>query len=337
MSTLILILIGFVVLTLLLVALCVVSMWMLFTKAGVPGWASIVPFYSNVKMIEIVNKPLWWVMLSFVPFVNIVIFVILVRRLAGVFGKGAWFTVGMIFLPFIFYPILAFGSAQYKNTYPPAKPMSEATKWSLIAAFFVMLYWGVMFTAGFSNTGVKPLSIINSATGGYATDGIYVYLNDNVISGAQASSFRMVGDTDYAVDNWSVYYGGTLIPGQSSEDFKVLHDTVYAKGSENAYYAGKVIPMADVSSFTALDSIFAKDSSEVYADGSPISADPASFMSSSPNSGYGQDTQHVYYDGTVVSGADPASFMVESGYLGSTISYDAKDKKHYYNAGEVVK
>lgn len=35
-------------------------------------------------------------------------------RIANAFGKGAGFAVGLIFLPFIFFPILAFGDAEYQ-------------------------------------------------------------------------------------------------------------------------------------------------------------------------------------------------------------------------------
>ncbi len=96
-----------------LIILIVTSMWKIFTKAGQPGWASLIPIYNVVKTLEIVGKPDWWVILMFVPFVNIVVSVIIAYNLAVVFNKGPLFTAGMIFLPFIFYPILAFGSSTY--------------------------------------------------------------------------------------------------------------------------------------------------------------------------------------------------------------------------------
>jgi hypothetical protein len=106
-----------------LVALClliVVSQWKIYKKAGQPGWASIVPIYNYVVMLQIIKKPLWWIVLFFIPFVNAVMAIVLVYNIAKVFGKGIGFTLGMIFLPFIFYPILAFGDAVYT---PPAEPV----------------------------------------------------------------------------------------------------------------------------------------------------------------------------------------------------------------------
>jgi hypothetical protein len=125
--------------------LIVASVWKLFKKAGRPGWAAIIPFYSSVVELELTSLPLWWIVLLFVPFVNLVFFVIVLHRLAVVFGRGWGFTLGMIFLPFIFFPILAFGKASYKNTYPPAKPMSETTKWALIGAGAFLLLESFVF------------------------------------------------------------------------------------------------------------------------------------------------------------------------------------------------
>jgi hypothetical protein len=95
------------------VILCIVSMWVIFTKAGKPGWASIIPIYNLFVMLQIVGKPWWWLFLFFIPLVNIIIGILLAVALAAKFGKGVGFAVGLILLPFIFYPLLAFGDAQY--------------------------------------------------------------------------------------------------------------------------------------------------------------------------------------------------------------------------------
>lgn len=87
--------------------------WKLFTKAGKPGWASIVPIYNILVLLEIVGKPWWYLLLMFVPVVNIVILIMVMIDLAKVFGKDGGFAVGLIFLSIIFMAILAFGQAKY--------------------------------------------------------------------------------------------------------------------------------------------------------------------------------------------------------------------------------
>jgi uncharacterized protein DUF5684 len=91
----------------------IASMWKIYAKAGQPGWAAIIPIYNVIVLHQIVGKPLWWVLLYLVPIVNIVIGIIVTHALSLSFGKGTGFTVGLIFLGFIFYPILAWSDAQY--------------------------------------------------------------------------------------------------------------------------------------------------------------------------------------------------------------------------------
>lgn len=106
------------------------SMWRIYTKAGKPGWAAIVPIYNIIVWLEIINRPVWWIALYFVPFVNLIIAIMMYVELAKVFGKGGGFAVGMILLSPIFVPLLAFGDSRYTDPrgaapgygYPPAQP-----------------------------------------------------------------------------------------------------------------------------------------------------------------------------------------------------------------------
>ena len=88
--------------------------WRIYEKAGQPGWACLIPVYSLVVLLRIVKKPTWWIILIFfVPIVNIIILIKIIHQLSKKFGYGVGFTLGLIFLGFIFFPILAFGSAKY--------------------------------------------------------------------------------------------------------------------------------------------------------------------------------------------------------------------------------
>ena len=111
----------FLFIQLAIVVFCIVTMWKIFAKAGKPGWACLIPIYNLIVMLDIAGKPAWWFLLFLIPFVNIVVGILVLVSLAANFGKGGGFVAGLIFLPIIFYPILAFGSAQYKAL-PPANP-----------------------------------------------------------------------------------------------------------------------------------------------------------------------------------------------------------------------
>ncbi len=96
------------------VFLYIVPLWKIFVKAGKPGWACIVPIYNIIVLLEVVRKPLWWIVMFIIPIVNIVFCILTYLELAKAFGKSAGFGIGILFLPFIFLPILGYGKAEYQ-------------------------------------------------------------------------------------------------------------------------------------------------------------------------------------------------------------------------------
>lgn len=89
----------------------IASMWKIFTKAGKPGWAAIIPIYNIIVLLEVVGRPIWWILIYLIcaPIAAIVISL----DLAKSFGKDIGFGIGLIILPIIFMPMLGFGSATY--------------------------------------------------------------------------------------------------------------------------------------------------------------------------------------------------------------------------------
>lgn len=108
--------IGVVVVYLAVMAVVIAGMWKVFTKAGKPGWAILVPIYNVIVMLEVAGKPWWWMFLFFIPIVNAIIGILIGIAMAERFGKGVGYGLGLAFLGFIFYPMLGFGSAQYQGS-----------------------------------------------------------------------------------------------------------------------------------------------------------------------------------------------------------------------------
>jgi len=107
---------GIVAMVVFLVAalfLFIIPSWLIYAKAGKPGWAAIVPIYNIVVLLDIIKKPTWWVILFIIPVVNFVIGIIMCLELAKSFGKSTGFGIGLIILSPIFYPILGYGKATY--------------------------------------------------------------------------------------------------------------------------------------------------------------------------------------------------------------------------------
>ena len=110
---------------LLIMVVMIIAMWKIFTKAGKPGWAILIPIYNIIVMLEIVGKPTWWIIIILlVPIVNIVFLIWMINLLSLSFGKDVGFTIGILLLGFIFIPILGFGKAEYKG--PAAKEAQQA-------------------------------------------------------------------------------------------------------------------------------------------------------------------------------------------------------------------
>ena len=91
----------------------IIFQWKVFVKAGKPGWAALIPIYNVIVMFEIAGLPAWNVVLLFVPLLNVYILVKADINLSKNFGKPGMFALGLIFLPIVFWGILAFDSSVY--------------------------------------------------------------------------------------------------------------------------------------------------------------------------------------------------------------------------------
>jgi len=90
------------------------GMWRVFRKAGHPGWEAIVPIYNVYGLLKITKRPGKWLLLLFIPIVNIALLLRLAIDVAGAFGRSATFgAVGLFLFPFLGYPILALDKSRY--------------------------------------------------------------------------------------------------------------------------------------------------------------------------------------------------------------------------------
>lgn len=104
-----------IIIYLAIVVLLIVSLWKIYSKANKPGWACLIPIYNIIVLLRIIGKPWWWLFLLLIPIVNIVFAIWMTNLLSKSFGKNEGFTIGLLFLPFVFYPLLGFGEAKYNG------------------------------------------------------------------------------------------------------------------------------------------------------------------------------------------------------------------------------
>lgn len=98
-----------------IIAVSIAGMWKMFEKAGEPGWTALIPVYNTYVMIKVSKNPWWFLLLYFIPIIALYPAIKVPWDLAKVFGKGGGYGLGMIFLPFVFMPLLGFGDAEYQG------------------------------------------------------------------------------------------------------------------------------------------------------------------------------------------------------------------------------
>jgi hypothetical protein len=91
-----------------------IAIWKIFTKAGRPGWHAIIPILNTYQLIKIGSQPGWFVILMFIPVVNLIIYIITALGIAKNFAKsGAFGLFGLVVFSFIGFPVLGFGSSKF--------------------------------------------------------------------------------------------------------------------------------------------------------------------------------------------------------------------------------
>lgn len=95
-----------------------VARWKVFKKANIDGWEALIPVHSDIVELQLGGVKTYWYFLNLIVICGIGPIILAFWKsiaLAKSFGKGTGFGILLTLLPFIGYPILAFGSAQYEG------------------------------------------------------------------------------------------------------------------------------------------------------------------------------------------------------------------------------
>ena len=113
---------GVIIVYIAIMVFMIVSLWIVFKKAGQPGWAAIIPIFNFLVILRVASKPWWWVfsiLLMIIPIAGIILFlvvwILICNGISKNFGQSTGFTVGLVLLSVVFIPILAFGDYQWKE------------------------------------------------------------------------------------------------------------------------------------------------------------------------------------------------------------------------------
>jgi len=113
---------GMLIVWLAIMVFMIVSWWIVFKKAGQPGWAILIPIFNFLVILRVAEKPWWWVfsvLLAIIPIAGpilfLVVWILICNAISKNFGQGAGFTVGLVLLSIVFVPILAFGDYKWQG------------------------------------------------------------------------------------------------------------------------------------------------------------------------------------------------------------------------------
>lgn len=127
--------------------------WKLYVKAGRKAWEAIIPIYNGIVLMQIINRPKWWVLLLFVPVVNLLMFLVIwieTIRTFGFYRKVDSLLVIATLGGYIFY--INYATEATYNAKRSIKPRSELGEWvssitfAIIAATLVHTYFMQPFT-----------------------------------------------------------------------------------------------------------------------------------------------------------------------------------------------
>ena len=127
--------------------------WKLYLKAGRKAWEAIIPIYNGIVLMQIINRPKWWVLLLFVPVVNLLMFLVIwieTIRTFGFYRKVDSLLVIATLGGYIFY--INYATEAIYNAKRSIKPRSELGEWvssitfAIIAATLVHTYFMQPFT-----------------------------------------------------------------------------------------------------------------------------------------------------------------------------------------------
>lgn len=127
--------------------------WKLYVKAGRKAWEAIIPIYNAVVLMQIINRPKWWVILLFIPIINLLMFPIVWIETIRSFGKNSTKDTWLVILTlglYIFYVSYMEDTKYIKDR--SLKPTTAAGEWvssiafAIIAATLVHTYFMQPYT-----------------------------------------------------------------------------------------------------------------------------------------------------------------------------------------------
>src|SRR5690554_3399232 len=94
---------GWIIFLLIVQVVHFLGTWKLYQKAGRKPWEALIPIYNGIVLMQIINRPKWYVILLFVPIVNLLMFPVVWVETIRSFGKNKTLDTWLVLLTLGFY------------------------------------------------------------------------------------------------------------------------------------------------------------------------------------------------------------------------------------------
>lgn len=122
--------------------------WKLYVKAGRKAWEAAIPVYNGIVLMKIINRPSWWVLLLFIPIINLLMFPVVWVETIRSFGKKSLVDTWLVILTLGFYIYYINYAEDVKYIEDRSlKPTTGLGEWvssivfAIVAATFVHTYF----------------------------------------------------------------------------------------------------------------------------------------------------------------------------------------------------
>ena len=94
--------------------------WKLYVKADRKAFEAFIPIFNSLILMKIINRPMWWVFLLFIPVINVIMLIIIWVETARSFGKNNYIDTILSVLTLGFY-------SYYLNYFTDVKHIKNRT------------------------------------------------------------------------------------------------------------------------------------------------------------------------------------------------------------------
>ncbi len=117
-----------------------IGLMKIFEKAGENPWAAFIPIYNAYIWVKVLEKPMWWLIFVFTPFLNVFMVFLMIAETAKTFNKNLlWEQALAVLFPYVYLPYLGFNKEEkyQKKADRPAFKKSKAREWTDAIIFAV--------------------------------------------------------------------------------------------------------------------------------------------------------------------------------------------------------